>query len=102
MASSSTQVAFKFNGEAFKSKIHSEMYVDFTTTQDGESREILQLLENFGLRVFCSKKSSKNKTLDILGIEFLMNSEFTETGIETKSEQNSSSIYLKTISGQTI
>lgn len=84
MASSSTQTAFKFNGEVFKSKIRSEMYVDFTTTQDGESREILRLLEDSGLRVFYSKKSSRNKTLYMLGIEFLVHGEILETGVETR------------------
>lgn len=84
MVSSSSQSVFKFNNEAFKSKIYSEMHVDFNITRDRESVKILRLIEASGLKVFCSKRSSQNKTLDMLGIEFYVNGTFSETSIETK------------------
>lgn len=84
MASSSSQSVFKFNSEAFKSKIRSEMYVDFNTTQDRESQEILRLLKASSLKTFCSKCSSQNKTLDMLRIEFYVNGTFFYSSIDSR------------------
>lgn len=45
-------------------KTKSKMYVDWETTSDLKSLEILHLLESRGLKKFCSMKSEKNKTLN--------------------------------------
>lgn len=71
-----TATMVRFNNKAYSKKIKTEMYVDFETTQDRESIEILRLLERSGLKVFCSKKSNNNKTLDMRDIEFYVNGKF--------------------------
>lgn len=68
------------------------MYVKFEVTKDRESSQILHLLEELRLRNFCSKKSSQNKTLNKLAIEFYINGSFSDDSFDTTMQGTSMSI----------
>lgn len=59
------------------------MYVDFETTIDREAREILELLERAKFKDFCSMKSTEGRTLDLLGVKFLVKGEFEANSISS-------------------
>lgn len=75
---------FIYNLKTLHEKTKSEIFVDWETTTDPESLEILQLLESRGLKRYCSMKSEHGKILDDLAIEFLTRATYKNNSFSTK------------------